>query len=183
MKDKNDLDLSELPQGYWIENASDPLIIGLRPEKKGCFIPAIFSLLLIYNTVTNSEIGLAAAIGLVLFLTCVFLYSVLVANSTDTISFFENEVVRFEGTGKFGLTKKFKIEEVISIEKIMSYTNSRVPTGKYFLEVKTEIKNYPNPRTIILLEALSPEKADFIKSIIDKKVEDSKQDPEDKEDA
>lgn len=37
MKDKNDLDLSELPQGYWIENASDPLIIGFMAGKKRLF--------------------------------------------------------------------------------------------------------------------------------------------------
>jgi hypothetical protein len=182
MKDENEFELSELPKGYWIERESDPFILGLRPEKKGCLIPAIFSLLLIYNTLTNSEISLAGAIGLVLFLTCIFLYCLLVANSTDTISISENDVIRFEGTGKIGITKKFKIDEVISIEKNQSCNSDHVPNGKYFLLVKTEIKNYPNPRTIVLLEALTPEKADFIKGILDKTVEERKQDPEDKQD-
>ena len=43
-------------------------------------------------------------------------------------------------------------------------------------EIKTEKMSYP--RTIIFLSNLTPEKADFIKDILDKTVEDRKSKPQ-----
>jgi hypothetical protein len=135
----------------------------------------LFSFLLIIKVATHFETEFYGTLILEIILLVIFLYSLLVAYSKDTISIYQNDIIRFEGFRKIGLTKKIKIGEVKSIVKDEIIINNN-RTGFYYMIVETEKMGYPG--TIIFLSNLTPEKADFIKDILDKTVEDRKSKPQ-----